>query len=234
MDSRIRPRRGAPRRRGFITAAVALALAAFPALPLRAQSQEALIRAPVWLYGEPVPGTAPDGTPPVAQIRELSLFVLGGMVYGWKYEYFPGDRLRGVEEDFTLTPIGTIAADDPSFSLTGLAAEYPRIVAWAQYEPNATTARWRRYWDSVTVKLGTGTGRGERVDGAKGIRDAYEAALLNAVRERARKLEKNKPKEVIGEVCLRGEPRLFADAGAFVAELRVLVTINEVVPWSVF
>ena len=156
------------------------------------------------------------------------------MIYGWKYEYRPSDRLRNVAEEFILRPIGAIAEGDPSFSLTGLTAEYPRLTCWAQYAPNETTARWQRHWEGITVRTGKGTGRGERLDGTAGIRAAYEAALLNAVRERARKLEKNKPKEIRGEVLLRPEPRLYADAGQFVADVRVLVSIDELVPWTSF
>lgn len=240
------------------------------AAPLSAQSasQEAQIRAPVWVYAEPVPGSqnsvnsqpgatdepadstgsttansttsgstgaAPGSTTaPVKDLTELSRFVLAGMIYGWKYEYRPSDRLRGVAEEFSLTPIGTIDADDPSFSLTGLTADYPRITCWAQYQPNAVTARWQRHWEGITVKTGYGIGRGERTEEAAGIRAAYEAALLNAVRERARKLEKNKPKEIRGEVLLRQNPRLYADAGQFVADIRVVLSIDELIPWSSF
>ncbi len=224
------------RRRGALLAAAAFAFSVPAALTGQSASQEERIRAPVWVYAEPVPGTAREAaaTLPVRELTELSRFVLAGMIYGWKYEYRPSDKLRNVAEEFALRPIGAIEEGDPSFSLTGLTAEYPRLACWAQYAPNETTARWQRHWQGITVRTGKGTGRGERLDGTAGIRAAYEAALLNAVRERARKLEKNKPKEIRGEVLLRPEPRLYADAGQFVADVRVLVSIDELVPWTSF
>lgn len=201
----------------------------------QAANQEEMIRAPVWVYAEPVPGTtAPAAELPVEELAGLSRFILSGMIFGWKYEYRPGDRLRGVAEEFSIDPIAQIESKDPSFSLTGLSAEYPRLACWAQYEPNEVTARWQRHWEGISVKTGYGIGRGERIEGTEGIRKAYVAALLNAVRERARKLEKNKPKEVRGEILLRRDPRLYADAGQFVADIRVLLSVDEIVGWSTF
>ena len=73
------------------------------------------------------------------------------------------------------------------------------------------------------------------------IRNVHESlaakrldAVRQAVREHARSLEKNKPKEIRGEVLLRDNPRLHADEGWFVADIKVLVNIREIVPYSVF
>lgn len=243
-----------------LAAALLLSLAGL-CIPPGLWAQEERIRAPLWVYAEGVPGSGQSGTgpfetgeddtargtgspsgpknpaddlPPLAQLQELARFVLSGMIYGWRYDYYPSDRLRGVAEEFTLKPIAEISKDDPSFSLTGLTAAYPRLSCWAQYVPNETTARWERHWASVTAKNASGRGSGERIDGAAGIRTAYEKALLNAVREHARKLEKNKPKQVSGQILLRSEPRLFPDAGRFTADIRVVLTIDELVPWRVF
>ncbi len=231
--------------------ALILALAGL-LFPRNLWAQEERIRAPLWVYFEGVPGAgqtgsptggrgaapesapAADDLPPLAQLQELARFVLSGMIYGWRYEYVPSDRMRGVAEEFTLKPLAEISKDDPSFSLTGLSASYPRLSCWAQYVPNETTARWERHWSSVTAKTASGRGSGERADGAAGIRTAYEKALLNAVREHARKLEKNKPKQVSGQILLRSEPRLFPEAGRFTADIRVVLTVDEIVPWRVF
>lgn len=223
----------APLRQSALAVALLLLGALFSP---KAYAQEELLRAPVWVYVEGVPGTAtPENAEPLlTQLESLSRFVLAGMIYGWKYDYYPSDKTRGVAEEFTITPLGSIEPGDPSFTLTGLTAEYPRLSCWAQYVPNDETARWERHWSSVLYKTGTGRGSGQRTDGVGGIRSAYESALLNAVREHARKLEKNKPKEVTGEVRLRNGPRLFPEAGTFTAAIRVLITVDEVVPWRTF
>lgn len=197
---------------------------------------EARIRAPVWIYIEPVPGHAAsdEDKPEYRDIDELARWITAGMIYGWKYEYSPSDRRRNVQEYFTLTPQGSIPEDDPSYSLTDLSIEYPRVSAWAQYTPNDTVVRWKRFWSSVTIQSGKGRGTGERIDGAAGIKAAYTNALKQAVREYARTLEKNKPREIHGEILIRDNPRLYPDAGRFVAEVSVSLTIREIIPWSIF
>lgn len=104
----------------------------------------------------------------------------------------------------------------------------------AEYSLDESHSRWITHWDSVLFRTAKGRGTGERVDETLGIRAAYESAVRGAVREHARKLEKNKPKEVIGEVLLRDNPRLFPDEGRFVAEVRVLINVREVVPYRSF
>ena len=219
-----------------------------------------VIRVPVWVFLEPVPGTgfpapqnpagkavtsgdpAPTRTaapaeasgPPAKDLRSLARFVLGGMVYGWRFSYTPSDRARRVDESFTLEPIAEIPDDDPRFSLSGFDPAYPRVSTWAEFLLDDTTSRRNVYWKSVQFRSADGRGYGERERESAGIRDAYSDAVRAAVRAYARKLEKNKPKEIRGEVLLRENPRLFTEAGRFVADITVLVNLIEVVPYSTF
>jgi len=67
-----------------------------------------------------------------------------------------------------------------------------------------------------------------------GIKKAYTQAVQMAVREYGRKLEKNKPKEIRGEILLRNDARLFADEGFFVADIRVFINIVEIISYKTF
>lgn len=194
-----------------------------------------ILRAPVWVYLEPVPGSPADAAhPPIENLREVARFVMGGMVYGWKFSYTPSDRARGVNEEFTLTPVMEIGKDDGRLTLDGIKPKYPRLSCWAEYALDESHARWNTYWDSVLFIASSGRGSGERRDETDGIRTAYTKALLMAVREYGRKLEKNKPKEIVGELLLRDEPRLFSDQGQFVADVKVLVNMKEIIPYTSF
>ncbi|HNY16718.1 MAG TPA: hypothetical protein PKL75_04645 [Treponemataceae bacterium] len=228
-----------------------------------------VIRVPVWVFLEPVPGkgfpvpqgdtaataatngsagsvpagaAATEGTPAIAEssgppakdLRELARFVLGGMVYGWRFSYTPSDRTRRVDESFTLEPIAEIPDGDPRFSLSGFDPAYPRVSTWAEFLLDDATARRNLYWKSVQFRSADGRGYGDRERESAGIRDAYSDAVRTAVRAYARKLEKNKPKEIRGEVLLKDNPRLFTEAGRFVADITVLVNLIEIVPYSTF
>lgn len=197
-----------------------------------------ILRAPVWIYLESVPGLFDDTDnqkiPPIQEIDEMARFILSGMSSGWNFAYTPSDRRRNVQEEFSLQPIQAITAGDPRFSMDSLTPAYPRLTCWAQLSVDEAVSRRLEYWSSIRFSSGRGRGTGERIAESRGIRDAYTNAILNAVRNHARALEKNKPKEVIGEVLLREGPRLYADQGLFIAEVRVLIYIRKIVPYSVY
>lgn len=201
-----------------------------------------ILRAPVWVYTESVPGysaenaqkEAPEKKIPTKELREMARFIMGGMVYGWKFTYTPSDKTRNVQEYFLLEPIMEIPDNDPKFSLTGIDSRYPRLSCWAEFLLDDSIAHRSDYWNSVQFKAANGKGCGERIDEVAGIKNAYTKAVLQAIRERERKIEKNKPKELRGEVLLKDSPRLYADQGQFVAEIRVLINILEIVPYSTF
>lgn len=230
-------------RRAFAPAVLAVAVAAMLAGPLPADSYsgsgpagERIVRAPVWVYLEPVPGNLATGetnpvVPPLAELENLSRFVLEGMVFGWRVVYTPPDRARAVEEYFEMVPLARLPEQDNRLKLTELRARYPLLETWAELTLDEATARHIDRWQSVLFRTVQGRGTGERTAEAEGIRDAYRAAVLNAVREHARTLEKNKPKEIHADVLLRGEPRLHTGQGRFVANLRLILHVREIVPY---
>ena len=217
---------------------VCAALAASFPLLLTADASRAK-RAPIWVYLETVPGNASaDGSaakkPPIQELDELARFVMGGMVYGWKFTYTPSDKARNVKEYFTLEPVKELSRGDPRFSITEITPAYPKLNCWADFTLDDSTQRWESYWGSVLFKNANGRGKGERKAEIDGVRGAYVDAVKDAVRSHARTLEKNKPKEIRGEVLLKDNPRLFADQGWFVADIKVLINIQETTPYASF
>lgn len=210
----------------------------FYTLTLGAENTQVL-RAPVWVYLESVPGSLTqleieEKLPPIQELDHIGRFILGGMIYGWKFTYIPYDKTRKVEEFFSLEPVQEIPRGDPRFFLANVKPEYPRLSCWAEFTLDESLTRWTAYWDSILFKPANGRGRGERSDDEVGIKNAYTQAVLFSVRDYARKQEKNKPKEISGEVILRDNPRLFAEEGYFVADIRVLIKIAEIVPYRTF
>lgn len=197
-----------------------------------------VLRAPVWIYLEPVPGSFDESeaeqAPPIQEIEDIARFILSGMSSGWRFTYTPSDVRRNVAEEFSLVPIQEIVHGDPRFSMDSLSPVYPQLTCWAQIAVDEAVSRQLTYWESIQFHTGKGRGTGERTAEAGGIRDAYTGALLNAIRNLARSMEKNKPREISGEVLLREGPRLYADQGLFIAEVRVLINIRTIVPYTVY
>lgn len=197
-----------------------------------------VLRAPVWIYLESVPGSFEDTevqkAPPLQEIDDMARFILSGMSSGWNFTYIPSDIRRNVQEEFSLEPIHHIPPGDPRFSMDALTPAYPRLTCWAQLTVDKAISHRLEYWSSIRFSSGRGRGTGERSAESHGIREAYTKAILNAVRNHARSMEKNKPKEITGEVLLREGPRLYADQGLFIAEVRVLLHVRKIVPYSVY
>lgn len=198
-----------------------------------------MIRAPVWVYLETVPGTLTNDQlqkklPPIQELDEISRFILSGMIYGWTFTYTPSDILRNVKEYFSMEPVQVITPDDPRIFLSNIKPDYPHLSCWAEFTIDETLAHWTSRWSSIMFKSGKGRGKADRSEEIQGIKKAYSQAVLQAVRNHARKLVKNKPKEIKGEVLLRDNPRLFVDEGSFVVDIRVLLSIEELIPYQTF
>jgi len=196
-------------------------------------------RAPIWVYLETVPGSLTaeqlkSKIPPIQELNNMARFIMGGMVYGWKFSYTPSDLTRKVTEYFELSPIKEIETGDPRLSISELTPEYPRLSCTAIFTLDDSVKRWELYWSSVLFKSANGRGYAERTEEVEGIHKAYADAVRDAVRSYARKLEKNKPKEIRGEVLLRDEPRLFTDGGQFVADIKVFINMQELIPYTTF
>ena len=199
-----------------------------------ALAAQTMLSIPVWIYLEAVPGSGKTHSslsdiPPYEDLRNLSSFLFGGMIYGWKFSYVPPDKARNVEEDFSLEPIVALSPEDPLLTLEDV-----------KQLPAARRLGTIRAFEAQVKGFNTGNQAGsepereeeaeKRKDESGGIRDAYVKALLNSVRERAREME-NKPKEITGELPSETNPRLFPDEGLFIAEVRTVIHIENIVPY---
>lgn len=213
---------------------------AYPDSYSGASKDEALIvRAPVWVFLEPEPGAFTEEKkseflPPKKALKELSAYVLSGMTYGWKFSYTPYDKKRAVEELFELKPVYPINSEDERLFLTDIKIKYPYCYCWAEYRIPTKNAMRLKAWKSVSHKTAKGRGIGSRSDELKGVYNAYTEAVKNAIREYARKILKNKPKEIKGEILIKSNPRIYVESGLFKAELEIYLNITQIVPYALF
>ena len=205
-----------------------------------AEPREArIIRAPIWVFLEPQPGVMDNDTqgtiqPPRDALIELSKVVLEGMTYGWKFTYTPFDQQRHVTEEFELTSLHSIAANDDRLSLTNIRVRYPSVYCWAEYRITDAINKQRLEWSRARTITSKGVGSADRKLEIDGVRDAYHQAAHNAIRTYLRKSLKNKPKCVTGELLIRDNPRLYVAGGKFYAEISIYLSIKDVIPYEVF
>ncbi|MDR1748390.1 MAG: hypothetical protein LBR47_04960 [Spirochaetaceae bacterium] len=197
------------------------------------------LRFPLWVLLESWPGGEDPVTDsllqyPLSELRSLAPFIIEGMIYGWQFSYTPYDRTRGVEEHFSCEPLAGLPNRNSGISFTEPRIQEGRLFCWVEFTVTPQVERQRSRWYSVVYPKVSGTGRGSVTDEAAGIKTAYSQAILNAVREYVRRIEKNKPKEINGAVLLTEIPRLYIESGKYVAKLEFILNVTEVIPYRIF
>lgn len=198
-----------------------------------------IIRVPVWAFLEGQPGTmegeeASPFLPPKEALQEVSNFLLTGMSYGWEFSYTPSDTRRGVKEMFEIKALKELRIKKEKITIKEVRVKYPYVYCWAEYSLSSDEVALHQSWQSLKYKTVKGIGEGLRKNETEGVKTAYTNAIKKAIREYARKIQKNKPKEIIGEVLIKDCPRLFCASGLFKAEIELYINIKEIVPYTAF
>ena len=211
--------------------------------------QDRLIRFALWASGDAYPGyfdaakaeqnQRPEPETmydvPVARIKEVAPFLLEGMLYGWKFDYVPYDRARGVEEYFSFEPVQALSeADLASIRYERPWAKDDRLWCWVAFERTTQMTQQFLSWQVITNPRVKGIGYARLIDGFSGIQTACGEAVKNAVREYERKLIKNKPKEVFGTVLISEPPLIGIDSGRYVVTLDFFLETDKIVKYETF
>jgi hypothetical protein len=192
-----------------------------------------------WTELEPLVRIGPGPYPIPLDVAEKSLLELGrallsGMVYGWDFSYFPGDRSRRVEESFQLTPISEVPRGSPKLRVTETEVTDTRLWARVAYSLDEQEYRRRVSWDSNTAALSTGRGTAPLQEGAAARRKALESAIRDAIRRSLDTRYLNKPREITGEVVLWTDPLVLARSGTYTTTATVKLLVRDLVPYRIF
>lgn len=203
------------------------------------ENNSRIMRVPVWAFLEGQPGTMEGDDvapfiPPKKALQEVSNFLLTGMSYGWEFSYTPSDARREVKEVFEIKAIQELNVKKEEINIKEVRVKYPYIYCWAEYNLSSDEVARHKSWQDLKYKIAKGSGEGLRKNETEGVKTAYTNAIKKAIREYARKTQKNKPKEIIGEVLIKSSPRLFCSSGLFKAEIELYINIKEVIPYSAF
>ena len=228
------------RRAAFFAALFILA----GALYLNAQNVPSaeLLRFPLWFPVDNVPALQKPlkkgdsiYTQAIEEIRALTPFMLEGLIYGWKFTYTPSDKLRGVDEYFSMEPLFPIESDERlSFTDARHMAESARLECWVEYRMSPDMIRRRESWQSVQYRKIRGEGEAPIMLGGEGIRESCRQALKEAVRAYARSFIKNKPKEIAGTVLLTDFPRYYIKSGKYRTDLDFFLFVSRIEEYTRF
>lgn len=225
--------------RAFVLSLILLTIV----LPVSAQvtATQQTIKFPVWVLVDGIPNLEEetDGeygllTLALTRMKQTVPLILEGLVYGWKFTYTPADKLRGVEEYFEFEPIEKIKIGDKNITFSEPEITPDRLTYWVSYARTDSMFALRKHWASVTYPKAHGVGQGLVSKGNDGLEDAYRDAVRMGVREYARSVTKNKPKEITGTVLVSDYPLVSVQSGKYVVKLKLLLDVTRIVPYTSF
>lgn len=198
-------------------------------------SGDVVLRQHFWVFRDLPPGVvSQEAYDPESVLARYSRFILQLSVFGGNITYTPSDNTRGVEEFFEFIPAFPVDRPDSAFTLEKIHYEENKISAWASYLIDASNSSYLRFWQLSGPKKYPASGFGSLDKGLEGIFEAYFDGMKQSLRNYARTLTKNKPKEIRAKVCITGVPGLSVNAGRYEAKFEMLMIIDEIIPYSVF
>jgi hypothetical protein len=206
------------------------------ACPLHAA--DTLLEVNVWVELEPSAGF--DGEWPLSVetanrlMLEEARWVLGGMIYGFRFRYIPSDRARRVGEEFDLEPIAEVPWGDPHLSVLYTQRRGERAWAKVAYALESFQEARRMSWSTNSIPASTGRGERSILEGSEGKLGSIEEAVKSAIRARARTEIPNKPREIQGDVLIWEAPRTTINAGNYVTTVEIKLLTAEVTPYRIF
>jgi len=183
-------------------------------------------------------------------LEEAALF-FSAQIYGWSFLYDVGERARGIEENFELTPLGEIRWGDPGLNVTHAHFENRDfrftshelsdvLSVWFDYRPTAAQARRIEMWKKGNIRTAQAIGYGPLGGPALDSdwitikKNTLEDTARTAVRAMLQGSERNRPKQVSGFICLQTFPSYWMDAGRWAAQARFRVEITEIIPFAAY
>ncbi|GMO21018.1 MAG: hypothetical protein LBG79_08325 [Spirochaetaceae bacterium] len=224
-----------------------LVFKAFLLLLLSSQrSQEVVLRGEAAVDLEPVylvrlgEKTVIDAETAAIWALEECADAFSGMVYGWEFDYEPGERARSLKEKLTLTALGSIKSEDPRIKISSASIRDNVYYLWCDFNLSVEQQFRLRTWNSADKKERAVRGYSP-LEGPEGITErkmikqsALEDAMKKAIRAALAEKERNRPRIAHGKIALSAFPIYRIFAGNWAAQARFRVEITEVIPFSAY
>ncbi|MBR5966442.1 MAG: hypothetical protein IK015_10050 [Treponema sp.] len=155
----------------------------------------------------------------IGRMKQITPFLMNGMVYGWEFDYTPSDKLRGVPEYFEMKEIRPFDSEAKKIHYEKPWFDESKVHCWAVFERDQGMVQSYNQWADVKNPRIMGIGGGKVSKGFEGIQDAAQNALKDAVRTYYRKLLRNKPKQITGRVLINKIPAILINSGEYQLQL---------------
>nr|WP_318692901.1 hypothetical protein [uncultured Treponema sp.] len=170
----------------------------------------------------------------IERTKQVAPFLLNGMINGWKFEYTPYDKRRGVKEFWEFDEIKPFDKNMNPIEFHDPEAMDGKLLSRAYCNRTRQQQIEYKRWCSIVHPHIKGVGRGSVEKEFDGIKEACSMALKEAVRQYWRTLEKNKPKEISGTVLLIRDPRIYVRNGQYVVDLDFFLETDRIIKYTQF
>lgn len=176
--------------------------------------------------GEPIrPVPAEEGA---RRLLEEARYIFSGMLYGFHFEYEPGDSRFEIEDQFSMTPIAEIPFGDPALSIVQTRMEKKRLIVRIRYDMVPFQQARLEGWDSNMFPSASGLGEASFYKGQGQRIKAVEEGVRQALRNHLRARVYDRPQRVSGDLVFEKAPRILLDEGLFKAVVQVRLNIREI------
>ena len=170
----------------------------------------------------------------IERVLEEAQIVVSAMIYGYRVEYTPLDRARGVEEQFVLEAVARIERGDRRLQTMDSRRVEGRLYIRFRYDLSEDQILRRSLWGSNTIPSATATGTAPLREGYRGKFLSFEEAVKQGLRGYLRPREYNKPREIVGRVLFIEPPYTRINAGGYHSKLRMKLNLEEVLPYGAY
>ena len=168
----------------------------------------------------------------IGRMKELTPYLVNGMINGWTFDYMPSDRARGVQEFFEFGQIREFDSFMNPIDYRAPEVIDDRLVVWAYCDRTIYQQQEFERWQSINHPRVRGAGSSPVSKGFEGIQEACGEAVKNGVREYWRTVEKNKPKEITGVLLIIGNPRIFIKDGLYNVQLDFFLETDKIIRYK--
>jgi hypothetical protein len=161
-------------------------------------------------------------------------YTVSGMVYGYRFDYVPGDPSREIEESFELTPFAAIPRGDSRLTVLQTWIDHDRLVARVGYGLSAEQEGWYQGWHSSANARSSGSGVSSLFLGPSNRIDAISDGIRDAVRNHVRAVEFTRPQRITGAALLAEYPLFGIERGDYRARVDVLLQVDEIIRFQTF
>lgn len=170
----------------------------------------------------------------INRTKELSPFLLSGMIYGFNFEYTPSDKRRKVSEYWDFTLIKEINKSTNQLEYKNPLVEDNKLICWVYCDRTLEQVAEYKHWTSIVYPKVKGIGKASVENGFDSIKEACSQAAKQAVREYWRTMIKNKPKEISGKLLLVENPRIYIKNGEYVVDLDFFMETDKIIPYTYY